>query len=184
VHPCTPPALLKLGPLAPGAGKQQAADHDRKTAEAARYKLGRHAGDDADGYCRVQCPAAAGKVRCPLRPASMTLDHDRPEILAPPKHPQACCTRQTITIPPGGNAKTRQKHDYPSAAWRRSYARRTAAERGFATVKDPTGNDTARGWCRLMAWHPSCSSAPPCSPSATTVSSQPGTPGRKKTSAG
>jgi hypothetical protein len=48
------------------------------------------------------------------------------------------------------NAKTRQKHDYPSAAWRRSYARRTAAERGFATVKDPAGNDTARGWCRLM----------------------------------
>jgi hypothetical protein len=148
--PCTPPALLKLGPLAPGAGKQQAADHDRRTAEAARYKLGRHAGDDAAGYCRVRCPAAAGKVRCPLRPASMTLDRDRPEIFAPPEHPQACCTRQTITVPPDVNAKTRQKHDYPSAAWRRSYARRTAAERGFATVKDPAGNDTARGWCRLM----------------------------------
>ena len=25
---------------------------------------------------------------------------------------------------------------YPSAAWRRSYARRTSAERGFATIKD------------------------------------------------
>jgi len=34
-------------------------------------------------------------------------------------------------------AKTAQKHDYPSAAWRRSYARRTGAERGFATTKDP-----------------------------------------------
>jgi hypothetical protein len=99
--PCTPPALLKLGPLAPGAGKQQAADHDRRTAEAARCKLGRHAGDDAAGYCRVRCPAAAGKVRCPLRPASMTLDRDRPEILAPPEHPQACCTRQNHHRPPG-----------------------------------------------------------------------------------
>jgi hypothetical protein len=84
----------------------------------------------------------------------MTLDRDRPEILAPPEHPQACCTRQTITVPPDVNAKTRQKHDYPSAAWRRSYARRTAAERGFATVKDPAGNDTARGWCRLMGLAP------------------------------
>jgi hypothetical protein len=52
------------------------------------------------------------------------------------------------------NAKTRQKHDYPSAAWRRSYARRTGAERGFATAKDPATNDIARGWCRLMALPP------------------------------
>ena len=47
-------------------------------------------------------------------------------------------------------AKTAQKHDYPSAAWRRSYARRTGAERGFATAKDPATNDITRGWCRLM----------------------------------
>ena len=152
--PCTPRGLLELGPLAPGAGKAQAADHDRKTAEAARYKLGRHASDDADGYCRVTCPAVTGKVRCPLRPASMTLDRSRPEILQPPEEPQACCTRQAITVPPDVNAKTRQKHDYPSAAWRRSYARRTAAERGFATVKDPAAGTTARGWCRLTGLAP------------------------------
>ena len=51
-------------------------------------------------------------------------------------------------------AKTAQKHDYPSAAWRRSYARRTGAERGFATVKDPAANDITRGWCRLMGLTP------------------------------
>ena len=33
---------------------------------------------------------------------------------------------------------------------RRSYARRTAAERGFSTIKDPAGNTISRGWCRLM----------------------------------
>jgi hypothetical protein len=152
--PRTPRTLLELGPPAPGAAKEQAADHDRKTAEAARYKLGRLTSDDADGYHRVQCPAAAGKIRCPLRPASMTLDRDRPEILTPPEHPQACCTQQTITVPPDVNAKTRQKHDYPSPAWRRSYARRTGAERGFATVKDPASNDISRGWCRLMSLTP------------------------------
>jgi len=94
------------------------------------------------------CPAAMGKVRCPLRPASMTLDRDRPEILQLPEHPQACCTQLTITVPPEVNAKTAQKHDYPSQAHRRSYARRTGAERGFATVKDPAASDIARGWCR------------------------------------
>ena len=41
-----------------------------------------------------------------------------------------------------------------SAAHRRSYARRTGAERGFATAKDPATNDISRGWCRLMGLAP------------------------------
>jgi hypothetical protein len=152
--PATPRTLLQLGPLARAATAEQATAHDVKAAEAARYKLGRLTRDDAGGYYRVQCPAVTGKVRCPLRPASMTLDRDRPEILQPPGHPQACCTQQAITVPAEVGAKTRQKHDYPSAAWRRSYARRSAAERGFATAKDPASNDIARGWCRLMGLTP------------------------------
>lgn len=51
-------------------------------------------------------------------------------------------------------AKTRQKHDYPSPAWRRSYTRRTGAERTYATIKDPATNNIARGWCRLMGLTP------------------------------
>jgi hypothetical protein len=152
--PCTPRPLMELGPLARPATKEQTADHDRKTTELARHKLGRLTADDPDGYHRVQCPAAMGKIRCPLRPASMLLDRDRPEILQPPEHPPACCAQQTITVPPGVLAKTAQKHDYPSAPWRRSYARRTGAERGFATVKDPASSDIARGWCRLMGLAP------------------------------
>jgi hypothetical protein len=152
--PATPRPLLQLRPLARAATREQAAAHDARTAELARYKLGRLTSDDADGYHRVQCPAATGKARCPLRPASMALDRDRPEILTPPEHPQACCTQQAITVPAEVAAKTRQKHDYPSAAWRRSYARRTGAERGFATAKDPASNDITRGWCRLMGLTP------------------------------
>jgi hypothetical protein len=84
----------------------------------------------------------------------MTLDRSRPEILTPPQRPPACCTQQTLTIPPDIAAKTRQKHDYPSAAHRRSYTRRTAAERGFSTIKDPASNTISRGWCRLMGLTP------------------------------
>ncbi len=152
--PKTPRTLTELGPLARTATTEQAADWERSTAELARYKLGRLTRDDPDGYHRVQCPAAMGKIRCPLRPSSMTLDRDRPEILAPPGHPQACCTQQTLTVPPEVTAKTAQKHDYPSAAHHRSYARRTGAERGFATAKDPATNDISRGWCRLMGLTP------------------------------
>ena len=107
--PCTPRPLLELGPPARPATKEHTADHDRKTAELARYKLGRITADDADGYHRVQCPAVMGKIRCPLRAPSMTLDRDRPEILQPPQHPQACCAQQTITVPADVLAKTAQK---------------------------------------------------------------------------
>jgi hypothetical protein len=152
--PATPRPLLELGPLARDATPGQADAHDQQTAETTRYKLGRITSDDADGYHRVACPAAMGKIRCPLRPASMTLDRQRPEILTPPEHPPACCAQQTITVPPDVAAKTRQKHDYPSKAHRRSYARRTGAERTFATAKDPASNNIARGWTRLMGLAP------------------------------
>jgi hypothetical protein len=152
--PCTPRPLPELGPLARDATPEETAAHDAKTAELGRHKLGRITRDDPDGYHRVACPAVMGKLRCPLRPQSMTLDRGRPEILQPPGHPPACCTQQTITVPPDVLAKTAQKHDYPSAAHRRSYARRTGAERGFATAKDPASNNISRGWCRLMGLAP------------------------------
>ncbi len=152
--PATPRPLLQLSPLPPAATPGDTAAHDTQAAEAARHKLGKITADDTDGYHRVICPAAAGKIRCPLRPPSMTLDRARPEILTPPENPPACCTQQTITVPPDIAAKTRQKHDYPSPAHRRSYARRTGSERTFATIKDPATTTIARGWCRLMGLTP------------------------------
>ena len=53
-------------------------------------------------------------------------------------------------MPPEVNAKTAQKHDYPSRQHRQSYARRTAVERAYATMKDPASTDVTRGWCRIM----------------------------------
>jgi hypothetical protein len=152
--PVTPRPLLELGPLPPGAAPEDITAHDQQTAELAKHKPGQITADDTDGYHRVMCPAAMGKIRCPHRPDSMKLDRGRPEILTPPGHPPACCTHQTITVPPAVAAKTRQKHDYPSAAHRRSYARRTGAERTFSTTKDPATNTIARGWCRLTGLTP------------------------------
>ena len=152
--PATPSALLELGPLARGATEAETAAHDQRAAELHRHKLGPISGYDADGYRRLACPAVRGKLRCPLRPASMELPHTRPEVLAPPEHPPTCCSQRTITVPPSVNAKTAQKHDYPSPEHRRSYARRSAAERAYATVKDPASNDLSRGWCRLMGLTP------------------------------
>ena len=152
--PSTPPALLAISPLPPGAAPGDIAAHNQQAAELSRYKLGRHTSDDTDRYYRATCPAATSKIRCPHRPGSMKLPRDRPEILTPPQHPPACCTQQTITVSPDVAAKTRQKHDYPPPAWRRAYARRTSAERAFSTIKDPATTSIARGWCRLMGLAP------------------------------
>lgn len=146
--PQTPTTLLALSPLAPGATSQQTQAHDQQTSELAKYKLSPITGRDPDGYHRVACPATTGKLRCPLRPASMTLTHEHPTILDPPAHPPVCCQQQTITVPPTINAKTAQKHDYPSAQHRASYKRRTGVERAFATLYDRAGNDLSRGHCR------------------------------------
>jgi hypothetical protein len=147
--PATPKTLLELGPLSPGASTKQTTAHDQQTSELSRYKLSPITSPDHDGYHRVACPAVQGKLRCPLRPSSMELPHTRPQVLTAPEHPPKCCQQQTITVPATVNAKTQQKHDYPSAAHRHSYARRSAAERTYSTIKDPATNDISRGWCRL-----------------------------------
>ena len=152
--PATPRPPARVGPLARDATPEQTAAHDFQTAETARYKLGRITADDTDGYHRVMCPAVMGKLRCPLRPQSLSLGYQRPQILTPPGAPPPCCTQQTVTVPPEVHAKTAQEHDYPSKAHRRSYARRSAAERTFSTAKDPASNDISRGWCRLMGLTP------------------------------
>ena len=152
--PSTPVRLFGQAPLARGASDEDIRSHDARAGELARYKLGRVTAVDPEGFHRVACPALTGKVRCPLREGSMALPLDRPEVTAPPEHPPTCCTQQTITVPPSVNQKTSQRHDYPGPAWRRSYARRSAAERANARIKDPATIDVARGWCRTMGLVP------------------------------
>jgi hypothetical protein len=147
--PATPKALFELCPPAPATTEQELQTHDQKTEELSRYKLGALTTIDQDGYHRAICPAAAGKIRCPHKPESLTLSHEHPTILSPPENAPVCCAQKTITVPPSVGAKTAQKHDYPSQAHKHSYARRNAAERSFSHLHDPASNDTKRGWCRL-----------------------------------
>src|ERR1035441_7125392 len=172
--PVTPRSLLELGPIDPHATPKQAPAPDAKTPETARYKLGRITRDDEDGYHRVQCPAAIGKIRCPLRPPSMRLDRDRPEILTrpepharrprPPQNP-----RRTPPPPPRGPAAPPPAAPAPNAA--------------SPPPRTPPPTTSAAAGAASWAWHPSCCSPPPCSSSATSGSSPPGTPGNKTTPA-
>ena len=147
--PATPPALLALAPLARHVSSEEIARHDALSAELAHYKFAPLSAEDPDGYRRVVCPAVAATVRCARRVASLDLAYDRPAVGVAPDPAPRCCCQRSVTVPPEVNAKTRQKHDYPSAAHRRSYQRRTAVERSYATIKDPASTDITRGWCRV-----------------------------------
>ena len=125
------------------------AAHDRRCAELARYKLGRITADDADGFHRTMCPASMSKLRCPLRTDSMTLAHDRPEVLSPPEHPPTCCTQQTITVGPAVNAEDGPEARLPLAgAPRRATTgapRPNARTRQSRTRRRPTSPGAGAG---------------------------------------
>jgi hypothetical protein len=148
--PATPVTLFGLGPLKRGATGEETAAHDSSAAELDRYRFVANSAPDGDGHQRFMCPAAAGKVACALKAASLALSGTHPSVLDPPKHPERCCAQVTITVPPQVNDKTRQKHPYPGAAFRLSYTRRTAAERSYASLCDPSVGGIRRGWCRLF----------------------------------
>jgi hypothetical protein len=82
--------------------------------------------------------------------ASLSLSFDHPSVSHPPEEVPRCCAQRSITVAPQVNEKTRQKHDYAGPAHRDSYARRTAAERTYASLADPSVGGIRRGWCRLF----------------------------------
>jgi hypothetical protein len=149
--PATAHSLFELGPLSRGASKEETEHHDALGSELARYKRSAICRPDRDGYVRVRCPAATGKVRCERKPESLALSGDRPTVTATDDGvDRRCCEQKTITVPPQIAAKTRQLYDYPSREHRLSYQRRTAAERTYASLSDPSVGGIRRGWCRLF----------------------------------
>jgi hypothetical protein len=147
--PATPEVLLDIRKPTNSATKEAVAAHDEVVARREAYRLNLHSERSASGSVRLICPAAAGKVRCPVR-QTMNLGFDRPEILAPPAPAPKCCTQKTITLPPEVADKQRQKHPYGSKEWRSSYNRRTGVERGFGSAKDKSREDVSRGRIRVM----------------------------------
>jgi hypothetical protein len=83
--PATPPSLFKLAPLPRGASQADLEALDASSGELSRYKLGVNSSEDADGYVRLSCPAVLGKVRCALRPLSLSFSFEHPSIPEPPK---------------------------------------------------------------------------------------------------
>ena len=181
--PATPRPLLELGPLPRDATPEDTAAHDTQAGELARHKLGRITTDDADGYHRITCPAATGKLRCPLRPRSMTRDRSRPEILTPPEHRRPAAPSRPSPSPrrprrrPGRSTTTRPRPtDAPTPAAPAPSARFPPSRTPPPATSPAAGAASPACPRRTCGW-------PACSPSATSESWTPGMPARPRTPA-
>jgi hypothetical protein len=125
---------------------------DKVNDEREPFALVRVAGNGA-GHERFGCPAAYGKLRCPIREYSKQLPVSVPEVIPPPEHlreKNGICKQVTISVPPDIVPKLRQRHRYLTREWRRSYGRRTVVERSFGSMKHPANENVHRGWIELM----------------------------------
>jgi len=115
------------------------------------WALRRVAGPDSSGAERYECPARAGKLRCPLVPQSLAQPVTHPKVLEPPA-PSAhkCCSQRTITVPGDVDYKSRQRHYWGSRDWISSFSRRSRVEGWFGNLKDRSREALARGAFRVM----------------------------------
>lgn len=110
--------------------------------------------DPVAGTRRFTCPAAAGKLRCPLREGSVAVQKGLPLVTNAPDADTAprCCHSATITVHASDpNAKAR--------LWQRKYwgtkdqvaqtDRRTSVEQCFSRLKDRGATNMTRGFVRV-----------------------------------
>jgi hypothetical protein len=152
--PATPDTLGRI--IRPGPTETDPALHEafhrsieiRKTYTMRRINL-----PQPDGAQRLQCPALAGHVGCPLRPGTeaAAIAQGIPIITKPPdaNGPEplpACCTQQTVKVtPPDKVLKLDQQHYWGSKKWANTYRKRTYVEGSYGNRKNDSTENMSRG---------------------------------------
>jgi len=122
------------------AGRIDGATYAARIGARADFALRRKSGPDVDGYERFMCPArgAHPKVRCGLRPTSLSAFGKR-TVDAVPQEVPALCRQSAITIAPDVGARHAQSLPFGSESWARHYATlRNTIEGWNGFAKDPS----------------------------------------------
>ena len=105
-----------------------------------------------DGTSRWKCPAAAGKIGCPLRAGTVEAARQLhlPIVASPPEHPPAICTKGSARVKVNSQAsavimKTSQKYYWGSRQQIALNSRRTFVEGWFGTLKGDSAARMKRG---------------------------------------
>ncbi|MFF0063077.1 hypothetical protein ACFYRC_16330 [Streptomyces sp. NPDC005279] len=97
------------------------------------YRLMPKENEDIDGYQRVMCPAAAGKVQCSLKPSSLGRGIHLP-LVDPEPNPTGqvtVCRQRSVTIAPTAGAKHWQALEYGDEEWQKVYFRLRNSVEGY-----------------------------------------------------
>ena len=125
-------------------GRIGESDYRERIEERRRHRARPKSQPDAEGHTRFQCPAASPwlQARCEMKPASI-VDPTRGKLRVLPSpglvaNPPACCSQQSVMVPPEAGAKFRQPLLYQSAEWCTTYNLLRNTNEGMnGYVKDP-----------------------------------------------
>lgn len=124
--------------------------YEDQIAARSIYALVPHGARKPTGAQVYQCPAAAGKLICPLVASSHLLALGTMPAANPPKAAllDSVCDSKFRTFS-AAELPLSQRHLHGSTAWRKSYARRNEVERLFSNTKDQASENLRRGSIRV-----------------------------------
>lgn len=163
--PGLPDKLRNLKPPAVGTGMAGLNRYQELIAERQRYAL-RQLGSrpNPDGTIRYQCPAAAGRIACPVKPQSLAISTSKgmvvPTQVPAPGAQGDVCKQASVTIDlddPASFDRTRgyvgglyQKHPFGSDAHYDSMKRRSYVESSYGNIKNEAEQNLRRPSIRVM----------------------------------
>ena len=148
--PSLPVALREVKMPAVNASIEELAEYQRKIGLREKYRLIPHGARKADGSQVYQCPASAGKLRCPLVASSQLLPLGTMPAF-PPTNPMpgTVCTKKFTTFA-ASELPLSQREQYGSFDWYVSMNRRNRVEGFFGNLKDKARENLTRGTIRVM----------------------------------
>jgi hypothetical protein len=148
--PSLPPSFFVLHPPAVNASKDELLTYQKSIDARARYALSHHGSRKVDGRQTYVCPAAAGKLRCPLMPSKKK---PKAGVLPTYHHPKQAlpgtvCANAYTTFG-ATDLPLAQRELYGSKDWYFSFARRNRVEGFFGNLKNEATENLRRGVIRV-----------------------------------
>ena len=145
-----PPSLCEIEVTAVNASRDERLEYQHQIALREKFALVAHGSRKADGRQVYFCPAAAGKVKCPLMSPKKPL---KGRVLKTYSHPQTAaagsvCANAYTTFG-ATDAPLAQRELYGSKEWYWSYMRRNRVEGFFGNVKNQASENLSRGSIRV-----------------------------------
>ena len=151
--PHTPRHLGTIPRPGNGASRDDHATFERRIQEREAFSCQIRKPLGPDATIRFTCPAKAGKIGCPLQPATMVTarEYGLPIVAMTPtgNHPPVC-TQDSVgfkatTDPQKSILRLNQKITWGSPKWIATYARRTFVEGFFGNLKGENASNKKRG---------------------------------------